>query len=120
MNVKVLGIRFCSVTDQAESMIAFLQALGLPQLTMPEVEGCIGGIFPAGESWVEIWQEGPQMPAGIMLQIVVDDADAWADQARANGLQPQGPTDAHGERIYFLQAPGGLSMSFQSRLQEAD
>ena len=71
---------------------------------------------PAGDSWIEVWPEGPGMPAGIMLQIVVDDADAWAERARANGLKPQGPTDAHGERIYYLQAPGGLPIAFQSRL----
>lgn len=54
-----------------------------------------------------------------MLQIVVDDADPWAERAREGGLEPQDPTDAHGERIYFLQAPGDLPVSFQSKL-EAD
>ena len=34
--------------------------------------------------------------------------------ARGNGLAPEGPMDAHGERIYFLRLPGGLQMSFQS------
>jgi len=52
------------------------------------------------------------MPAGIMLQIVVDDADAWADNARKNGLEPTGPMDEHGEHIYYLNAPGGLPVSF--------
>jgi len=56
------------------------------------------------------------MPAGIMLQIVVDDADAWAENARKNGLEPSGPIDDHGERIYYLKAPGGLPISFQSTL----
>ncbi len=51
-----------------------------------------------------------------MLQLVVDDADAYAEKAKAGGLSPQGPMDAHGERIYFLTLPGGLQMSFQSRL----
>ena len=40
------------------------------------------------------------MPAGIMLQVEVDDADAVAEQARSQGLNPQGPMLAHGERIY--------------------
>ena len=56
------------------------------------------------------------MPAGTMLQIVVDDADSLAQQARANGLAPEGPMDAHGERIYFLKAPTGLPVTFQSPL----
>lgn len=78
-----------------------------------------GAVFlaGAGESWVEVWPEGPGMPAVIMSQIVVADADAWADNARKNGLEPNGPMDAHRERIYYLQAPGGLAISLQSKLE---
>ncbi|MCZ6725916.1 MAG: hypothetical protein O7A98_01020 [Acidobacteria bacterium] len=126
--MKVLGIRFCSVSAEAEKLAEFLdKGLGLPTAggevaptdgqEAAEFQGCV---FPAGESWIEVWPEGPGMPAGIMLQIVVEDADAWAQQARANGLDPEGPMDAHGERIYYLQAPTGLPMSFQSKLGEAD
>ena len=75
-----------------------------------------GAVFPAGESWIEMWPQSQEMPAGIMLQIVVDDADEMAARARENGLEPQGPTDAHGERIYYVQAPTGLPVSFQSKL----
>jgi len=57
------------------------------------------------------------MPKGIMLQIIVDDADAWAVRAKENGLDPKGPIDEYGERIYYLQAPGGLPVSFQSKLE---
>ncbi len=116
--MKVLGIRFCSVSPEAEAMAEFFaNGLGLPERDLGyEGEGFGGAVFPAGESWVEIWKDGPQMPAGVMLQIVVDDADAVAETARGNGLEPQGPMDAHGERIYFIEAPGGLNVSFQSRL----
>ena len=74
-------------------------------------------MFPAGSGWIEIWPEGPELPAGILLQIVVDDAVEFAAHARKNGLDPQGPVDAHGERIYFLQAPSGLPITFQSALE---
>jgi len=50
------------------------------------------------------------------LQIVVDDADAVAANAKANGIEVQGPMKAHGEKIYFAVAPGGLSVSFQEVL----
>lgn len=115
--MEVLGIRFCSVSAEAEPLADFLgKGLGLPQQAMgKEGDPFCGAVFPAGESWVEIWQQSEGMPAGIMLQIVVDDADAWAERARANGLEPSGPMDEHGERIYFLTAPGGLPVSFQSR-----
>ncbi len=97
-----------------------LSKLGLHQLDMsaPDGEATFeGGIFPAKDSsWVEIWQASDHMPAGVMLQLVVDDADAFAANARSNGLLVGEPTDAHGERIYFLQAPGGIPMSFQSKV----
>jgi len=126
--MKVLGIRFCTVSADGEKLAEFLEkGLGLPtadreaaRSDAQEPAEFRGRVFPAGESWVEIWPEGPGMPRGVILQIVVDDADAWAERARANGLDPQGPTDAHGERIYYLQAPTGLPVSFQSRLTGGD
>ena len=116
--MQVLGIRFCNVSENAEELAAFLgNGLGLPERDLGyEGDGFGGAIFPAGGSWIEIWKKGPDMPAGVMLQIVVDDADAFADHAKNNGLDPSGPMDAHGERIYFIEAPGGLQVSFQSAL----
>ena len=93
--MKVLGIRFCHVSTEAESLSTFLESgLGLAKKPVETDDGgFMGAIFPAGDSWVEVWNEGPGMPAGTMLQIVVDDADAWAEQVRKNGIEPQGPTD---------------------------
>lgn len=119
--MKVLGIRYCTISEHSEDQARFLAGgLGLPQrdFGMP-ADRFHGAVFPAGDSWIELWPPGPGMPAMTMLQIVVDDADAWAARARARGLNPEGPMDAHGERIYSLKAPGGLQMSFQSRLPEA-
>jgi hypothetical protein len=118
--MKVLSIRFCSVSVEAESLAKFFDALGLPRKNMDEPasdsKAFMGAVFPAADSWIEIWSKGPEMPEGIMLQIVVDDADAFAVHAKENGLNPKGPMDAHGERIYFLRAPSGLHVSFQSSL----
>ena len=117
--MNVLGIRFCSVSEVAEDLASFLgKGLGLPERDLGDSgDGFSGAVFPAGEgSWIEVWKNGPDMPAGVMLQIVVDDADAFAATARENGIEPSGPMDAHGERIYFVMAPGGLQVSFQSQL----
>jgi hypothetical protein len=118
--MKVLGIRFCSVSADAEDFAGFLDKLGLPGMAMQgelsAEDGFMGAVFDVGDSWVELWADAPGMPTGIMLQIVVDDANEFAAHAKANGLDPQGPVDAHGERIFYLQAPTGLQMSFQSRL----
>ena len=122
--MEVLGIRFCSVTQEAENLAAVLDSLGLPRRKMSdegglesESSGCRGAGCPAGTGWIEIWPEGPELPAGILLQIVVDDATAFAAHAKKNGLDPQGPVDAHGERIYVLQGPSGLPITFQSALK---
>ena len=114
--MKVRAIRFCTVTAQSEELIRFFRdGLGLAGHEAAD-HASEGAVFPAGESCIEIWKEGPDMPAGTMLQILVDDADSLAQQARANGLEPEGPLDAHGERAYFVLAPTGLPVTFQSSL----
>ncbi|WP_108127508.1 VOC family protein [Saccharospirillum mangrovi] len=120
--MKVLSMRYCTVTPESTALQHFFRSLGLAPLQTKTAEGqdVSDNIFLAGNSWVEIWPVGDDMPAGTMLQIVVDDADAFAEQARQQGLDPQGPMDAHGERIYFLEAPTGLPVSFQSRLNSLD
>lgn len=123
--MKVLAIRFCTVSPEAKSLAGFFSSLGVPQMdlsgVLPPQEngGFAGAIFTASESWIEVWPEGPGMTPGTMLQLVVDDSDAFAAYARGNGLSPEGPMDAHGEHIYFLKAPGGLQVAFQSALPSA-
>ena len=124
--MKVLGIRFCKVAkkEDAEGLARLLgeNGLGLEANDFGEQQGFQGAVFPVDEagakgegSWIEIWPSGEQMPEMTMLQIVVDDADAWAERAKKNGLAVKGPDDAHGERIYYLEGPGGLPVSFQSK-----
>lgn len=119
--MRVLSLRFCAVSPEAQALAEFFNKLGLKPAALDPACGVepasLGGaIFAAGDSWIEVWPEGHEMPAGLMLQLVVDDAEAFAAHARAQGLDPQGPMDAHGERIFFAQAPGGLQLSFQSKL----
>lgn len=118
--MKLLGIRFCAVAEEAVPMAAFFtKGLGLEERDLGGDANTFSGcVLPAGDgSWVEIWQKGTDMPAGLMLQLVVDDADAVAANARENGVDVQGPMEAHGEKIYFAVAPGGLSVSFQEVLE---
>ena len=117
--MKLLGIRFCAVADEAQKMSEFFtKGLGLAERDLggdnDDFSGCV---VPAGDSsWLEIWQKSKDMPAGLMLQLVVEDADAIAANAKENGIDVQGPMEAHGEKIYFAVAPGGLSVSFQQVL----
>ncbi len=115
--MKILGIRFCAVTQEAEALSKFFDSLGLTRGAGQECsseDAFSGAIFTAGSSWIEVWQQSQHMRPGVMLQVVVDDADAFAEHARQNGLEPHGPLDAHGERIFSLDAPAGLQVSFQS------
>ena len=127
--MKLLGMRFCRVAGGggAEGLADLFRKLGLPERPMAPPDGVdptafMGAVFPVennGEnSWVEIWPAGENMPEMVMLQLIVDDADAFADNARKNGLDPKGPDIAHGEKIYYLAGPGGLPISFQSHTEE--
>lgn len=123
--MKVLGIRFCNVTPEAAALTECFEKLGLTRSAvdggaLKQDEALSGGaIFPTeeGNSWIEIWEASTELPRGVMLQIIVDDADAFAANAKENDLEVHGPIDEHGERIYFLKAPSGLAVSFQSCLK---
>ena len=124
--MKVLGIRFCKVAHaaDAEKLAATLgeNGLGLKASDMGPVEGFQGAVFPIDSAerglgtWIEIWPAGENMPEMTMLQIVVDDSDAWAARAKENGVDVKGPDDAHGERIYYIDGPGGLPIAFTSKV----
>jgi hypothetical protein len=119
--MKPLSIRFCAISSEADQLVEFLGlGLGFPcvakNLDPNDPDSLQGGHFPAGDSRIEVWPEGEGMPVGIMLQVEVADADAVAEHARNQGLRPQGPVEAHGERIYYLLAPGGLAMTIQSKI----
>lgn len=117
--MKLIGIRYCSVSPDSAAFANFLaDGLGLAQSDLGTADnGFAGAVFPAGGSWIELWPVTTDMPPQTMLQLVVEDADALAISARARGVAVDGPIDAHGERIYFMKAPGGLQMSFQSKLR---
>jgi hypothetical protein len=120
--MKVLGFRFCTVSPEAGNLASFFDALGFERHPLegggatPADTESKGAVFAAGDSWLAIWPPTEEVAPGIMLQVVVDDADAFAARAREQGLAPLGPTDAQNKRIYFLQAPTGLRVSIQSRL----
>jgi len=122
--MKILGMRFCKVakSEDAKDLAEMLVKLGVTERKMDSTDAVDfqGAIFPIEHnqenSWIEIWPAGENMPEMVMLQIVVDDADAFAANARENGLDPKGPDDAHGERIYYLEGSGGLPIAFQSKI----
>ena len=119
--MEVKSIRFCAISPESDKLVEFLGlGLGFPCIAKPlkdnDPESPQGGVFPAGDSWIEIWPEGEGMPQGVMLQVIVDNADEYAEHAKANGIEIKGPMQANGERIYFALAPGGLALTIQSPL----
>ena len=75
--MKLLGIRFCCVDEKAKEISAFLNEGFDLTNNIDSTEAFAGGVFANedGNSWVEVWQSSKDMPEGIMLQLVVDDAD---------------------------------------------
>ncbi|MFD2670168.1 VOC family protein [Marinicrinis sediminis] len=113
--MKLIGIRYVDVVEEQEKMAAFFEKqLGLGN-AWDQQELFQGSIYKAGDSWMEFWQKSDQMPAGAMLQLIVDDANAFAEHARQNGLSPHGPVTQHGEIIYYLTAPNGMPVTLQSK-----
>lgn len=125
--MKVLGIRFCKVAkaEDAEAIASLLgeNGLGLKPTNMPQTDHFNGAVFPADDaplgegSWIEIWPTDQNMPEMTMLQIVVDDADAFAERAKSKGVDVKGPDDAHGERIYYVAGAGGFPIAFVSKVK---
>ena len=112
MDIK--SIRFCEVHGNSSALRETLKTAGFSPR-----EGVAGGdVFGTlGDSWIELWDQTPDMPAGIMLQIIVEDAQAWADQARERGVEIHGPFDAHGERMFMLGNSTGMQITVQSKIQ---
>ena len=79
--MKILGIRYCSVADGSAEFADFLRKLGAQEKEMDTGSaGFSGAVFPAGDSWIELWPKSDETSseAMTMLQLVVDDADAFA------------------------------------------
>jgi hypothetical protein len=94
----------------------FVNKLGISN-TWEHTEEIEGGVFKAGNSWLEFWQKSECMNETTMLQLVVEDADEFASFVKANGVAVHGPFEEHGEKIYSLTAPNGMPMSIQSTLR---
>ncbi|MCB9915798.1 MAG: hypothetical protein H6828_11735 [Planctomycetes bacterium] len=113
------SLRLCAITPQADALVEFL-GLGLGfECEAKELPGVpnapTGGLFAtASGSRIEVWPEGEGLPAGLMLQVEVEDADAVAAHAKLQGLDPKGPFETADERMYYLLAPGGLAMTVVS------
>lgn len=113
--MEIKGIRFCEVHSQSAPLRDILKTAGFSPRS--DVSG--GDIFPTREnSWIELWDETPGMPAGIMLQILVDDVDIWAAQAKERGLELAGPFDQHNERMFMFSTPTGFQITVQSEIPD--
>ncbi len=114
--MRILGHRFCLATeaDAVRGYAELLERLGLPETDQGDGED-FGAIFRTGRnSWIELAAAAAGEPGTVTLQIVVDDADAFAERARGQGVEAEGPYDCHGERTYRLKVPGPVPISVHS------
>ena len=113
---EIKGIRFCLVSDEAEEIASCLSegAQFWDDNSDGHSSGFGGAKFQAGSSRIEVWPSCEEMKPVTMLQIIVEDAEKWAEAAQKAGAEIYGPMRAHGETIYSLKVPGGLVVSVQS------
>ena len=114
--MSVKRIRFCQVNDNNDEMVKFFDALGLVRKSDCEPSTVSGAIFEAGDNWLEQWQSSEEMPAGLILQLEVDDADVYASNLQEQGYELYGPMEQHGEKMYFVTAPNGLQLAVLNKL----
>ncbi|MDX8288815.1 hypothetical protein SLL00_03380 [Metabacillus indicus] len=112
--MNVLGYRYVTVSEHSMEMADFFQnKLGIPN-GREETADNQGGVFTAGDSQLEFWKKSDCMPESVMLQIIVDDADEFAEFASARGIKLDGPMFEEGEKIYALTAPDGMPLTIHS------
>jgi hypothetical protein len=112
--MNVLGYRYVTVTEHSMEMVDFLEnKLGIPN-GRKETDDNQGGVFTAGDSQLEFWRKSDCMPESVMLQLIVDDADEFAEFASARGVKLDGPMLEQGEKIYALTAPDGMPVTIHS------
>ncbi|WP_282033821.1 hypothetical protein [Metabacillus indicus] len=112
--MNVLGYRYVTVSEHSMEMADFLEKkLGIPN-GRNETDDNQGGIFTAGDSQLEFWRKRECMTESVMLQLIVDDADVFAEFASARGVKLDGPMFEQGEKIYALTAPDGMPLTIHS------
>lgn len=112
----IKSIRFCQVNEDNAEMVKFFDDLGLSKKSDCDSADFPGAVFLAGDNWIEQWQSGDSMPSGTMLQLEVDDAEAYAERLKSSEYQVFGPMEQHGEKMFFVTAPNGLQLSILHKL----
>lgn len=52
----------------------------------------------------------------IVLQIIVDDVDTFAEVAEAKGMDVHGPIEERGKKVYSITAPDRMPVVIQSSI----
>lgn len=112
--MKVIGYRYVSVSESSMDMADFFEnKLGIPN-DWKDTEEHQGGVFKSGQSALEFWRKRECMPESVMLQLIVDNADEFAQFASSKGVRLDGPMIENGEKIYSLTAPDGMQVTLHS------
>jgi catechol 2,3-dioxygenase-like lactoylglutathione lyase family enzyme len=69
----------------------------------------------AAGAYLGLCSHRPPEPGGVIVTLVVDDVDAWADRLRATGHDIEGPTTNERFAIYhcFVHDPDGHLVEIQ-------
>ncbi|MGI9644128.1 MAG: VOC family protein [Ilumatobacteraceae bacterium] len=105
-------ITFVHVADLARSAEFYGSTLGLE---LARDQGACLIYRVTGDAYIGICDHRAPEPAGIILTLVADDVDGWADRLTAAGVEVEGPTASERFAIYHLFArdPDGHLVEIQ-------
>jgi catechol 2,3-dioxygenase-like lactoylglutathione lyase family enzyme len=105
-------ITFVSVTDLDRSATFYGEVLGLE---LVRDQGACLIYRVAGGAHLGVCDHRPAEPGGVIITLVTDDVDAWAERLRAAGLGVDGPVANARFALYhcFVRDPDGHLVEIQ-------
>jgi catechol 2,3-dioxygenase-like lactoylglutathione lyase family enzyme len=105
-------ITFLYVTDLARSAEFYGELLGLELVR--DQGACL--IYRAtGEAYLGVCNHRPSQPGGVIITLVADDVDGWADRLKSAGHTVEGPSTNARFALYhcFVHDPDGHLVEIQ-------
>lgn len=106
------AVTFVYVADLDRSSAFYGELLGLE---LVRDQGACRIYRVAGDAYLGVCSHRPPEPGGLIITLVTDDVDAWADRLRSNDLDVDGPhaNEQFSIRHLFVRDPDGHLVEIQ-------